>query len=135
MPKQRTSNKDLLEQAQQLEAEDRLPEAAGYYTKVITADPLNTHAYNRLMIIFRKQKEYRKELTVINKAIKTYEDSMRQEQQAWLKNNRKMARLSKALAHSLGLIDPKGKPLHEDRMVSTWRKRRELVTQKLKRST
>ncbi len=133
MPKQITSIKDLLEQAQQLEAESRLPEAAAHYSKAISADPLNTFAYNRLMIIFRKQKEYRKELTVINKAIKTYEDSLRQEQQAWLKNNRKMARLSKALAHSLGLIDPKGKPLHEDRMVSSWRKRRELVMGKLKK--
>jgi len=36
-------------------------------------DPLHTDAYDRLMIIYRKEKDYKKELSVINSGIKVFE--------------------------------------------------------------
>ncbi len=83
------------------------------------------------MIIYRKQKEYRKELSIINKAIKTHEDNLRQEQKQWVSANKKAARLSKNLATSLGLLTKKGLPVYEDKLVETWRKRKDLVAKKV----
>src|SRR5688500_17650564 len=64
----------LLKKASELERNGELDEAASLYEKIIKADPNRETAYNRLMIILRKQKEYKKELALINKGIKTFKD-------------------------------------------------------------
>lgn len=47
--------------------------AAKSYESILKKDDLNIHAYNRLMIVYRKLKEYKKEATLIRKAIAAYE--------------------------------------------------------------
>lgn len=121
---------ELMESARALEKDDSLDEAAELYSKVIAEDALHATAYDRLMIIYRKQKEYRKELQLINKAIKAVEDDLRAQQQQFTKTNRKAAKISHSLASKLGLVDKKGSPVYE-RELEKWRKRKQTVTKRL----
>lgn len=132
MPRRSVAHKDLIEQARQLESGGLTDDAIGYYRQVLKEDPLNNVAYDRLMVIYRKQKAYRKELAVINEAIKAYEGNIRSMQEQHTKGKRKAVQLSKSLAQSLGLADRKGAPVYEDRILATWRKRKETVAGKLK---
>jgi len=68
-------------------------------------------AYNRVMILYRKQKMYKKELSAIKKAINAYEKDILKDQQAWKKINGHTAELSQNLARALGLMDDKGLPM------------------------
>ena len=123
---------DLLEEGLSLEAEGDLKEAEKHYNIVLDKDSLNVTAYNRLMIIFRKQKEYRKELGTINKAIKSYEADAKSSIQE-RKLNSKIATLSRSLAKSLGLLTKSGIPVYINEDVDRWIKRREIVKKKLKK--
>lgn len=58
-----------IDDARQLEKEDRLPDAAEIYQKIVDRDPGNQAAVGRLLVIYRKLKEYKKEISVINGAI------------------------------------------------------------------
>lgn len=131
MPK-KESHKSLLERAHQQEAADDLPAAIKLYEEAIQNDPLTIAAYNRLMVIYRKQKEYKKELAVINQAIKALQANEDQVRKDWLKQNRKAAKLSQALAKSLGVMDAKGKMTQEDPVVTAWKKRKAVTTKRLK---
>jgi tetratricopeptide (TPR) repeat protein len=121
---------EMMASARALERADDLSEAGKLYSKIVAAAPLHVAAYNRLMIVYRKQKEYRKELQLINQAIKAYEDGLAERQQAWTKSNRKAAKLSKTLASKLGLVDKKGTPVYEQD-IERWRKRKQTVTKRV----
>ena len=54
-----------LDKAKDLEQQGELEKAAAAFEKVIKENPANELAYDRLMIICRKQKEFKKELDVI----------------------------------------------------------------------
>lgn len=84
------------------------------------------------MIIFRKQREYRKELSIINKAIKNYEA----EAKSSIKQrnlNSKNACLSWSLAKSMGLLTKSGIPAYLNEDVDSWFRRREIVKKRLKK--
>ena len=132
MTRSRVTVQDLLEEAIRLENEDDFNEAQKHYYIVLDKDSLNVTAYNRLMIIFRKQKEYQKELGIINKAIKSYEADAKSSIQE-RKLNSKIASLSKSLAKSLGLLTKSGLPVYINEDVDRWIKRREIVKKKLKK--
>ena len=59
-----------LDKAKAFEASTDTERAAAAYEKAIKDNPLNEYAYDRLMIIYRKNKEYKKENAVIARAIK-----------------------------------------------------------------
>ena len=44
-----------------------------YYQNILKKHPANQKAYERLLVLYRQQKEYKKELHVINMAIKIFE--------------------------------------------------------------
>lgn len=123
---------DLLEKALRLEGEGDLKEAEKHYDMVLDKDSLNVTAYNRLMIIFRKQKEYRKELAIIDKAVKNFEADAKSSIQS-RKLNSKVASLSRSLAKSLGLLTKSGMPVYINEDVDRWIKRLEIVKKKLKK--
>lgn len=75
------------------------------------------------MILYRKQKMYKKELSAIKKAINAYEKDILKDQQAWKKINGHTAELSQNLARALGLMADKGLPQYEDPQILAWRKR------------
>ena len=97
--------------------------------KIIKAHPTNDRAYNRLMVIYRKQKEYKKELTIINKAIKAFEEAVKKRKPDF---NKKVTSISKALLKATGLADEKGKNLHEPGEIGKWKKRKAVVLKKMK---
>ena len=132
MAPSRITVQDLLEEAIRLEGEGDLKEAEKHYNIVLDRDSLNVIAYNRLMITFRKQKEYQKELSIINKAIKSYEAEAKSSIQD-RKLNSKIASLSRSLAKSLGILTKSGMPVYINEDVDRWIKRREIVKKKLKK--
>jgi tetratricopeptide (TPR) repeat protein len=132
MARGRVTVHDLLEEAIWLEGEGDSKEAEKHYNIVLDRDSLNVTAYNRLMIIFRKQKEYQKELAIINRAIKSYEAEAKSSIQD-RKLNSKIANLSRLLAKSLGLLTKSGMPVYINEDVDRWIKRRKIVKKKLKK--
>jgi hypothetical protein len=112
------------------EVEGELEKAALVYQKVIRESKLNEAAYDRLMIIYRKQKEYKKEAEVIDQAIKEF--GTLYDHNARKNAGRKVAALSKALNTLTGLADKKGKTLYEPEPLGKWKKRKQFVEKKLK---
>nr|WP_295870284.1 hypothetical protein [uncultured Chitinophaga sp.] len=129
----RESHKSLIEKGHQLEKEGALDKAIQIYLTAVKKDPLNAAPYNRLMILYRKQKEPRKEMAIINEAIKAYEDNVKAEQSSWMKKNRKAAGISRELVKALGLTDKKGVPVNLPPQIVTWKKRKENLGHKLSR--
>ncbi|MDF2476181.1 MAG: hypothetical protein K0S24_1664 [Sphingobacterium sp.] len=121
-----------LKRARSLESDGCTEEAIKDYRAIITKDRLNVDAYNRLMVLFRKQKDYKKEHQIIKKALHAFEKEIKENQREWKKTNRKSADLSENLAKALGLLDNLGDPVYDDPQMMTWRKRLRVVEQKLK---
>src|SRR5438309_4708473 len=65
--------KETLADARAAEESQQYDTAAELYQQILKQDTLNQEAYNRLMIIYRKQKDKKKELSIINTAIKAYQ--------------------------------------------------------------
>jgi tetratricopeptide (TPR) repeat protein len=119
---------EILDRGRELESKGELEEAAAAYEKAIKAYPLNEMAYNRLMIIYRKQKDYKKELSVIRAGIKAFEE--KHNRAGAHASNKRITALSKALAKSTGLTDKKGRQLYEWEPVGRWNRRRMVVEKK-----
>lgn len=135
MAANKKSKKELLKEARSQELEGKTNEAIKSYSLVISKDPLEANAYNRLMILYRKLKEYKKELAIIKQAIGAYEKDIKDDQLTWKKANTKSAKLSLNLAKSMGLLNDKGLPVYEEPQIMTWRKRMETVQKKIKTLT
>lgn len=125
---------DKIDAAKQLEKEGNPEKAEKAYLKIIKDMPSVYEAYDRLLVIYRKQKAYRKELATVNKAIKAFESEFLGKQKQWIKENKATARLSKSLAEKLGVINKKGLPVAEDPLLEKWRKRKEVITKRLKKA-
>lgn len=121
---------DWLEKARELEQTGELQQAAKAYEQVIKADPVNELAYNRLMIVYRKEKEYKKELAVIKGGIRAFEDMYKAATRR--APDKKIMRLSKALLKATGLANKKGQLLYEPEPIGKWNKRKQLVEKRLK---
>jgi len=135
MATNKKSKKELLKEARSQELEGKTNEAIKSYSLVISKDPLEAKAYNRLMILYRKLKEYKKELDIIKQAIGAYEKDIKDDQLIWKKANTKSAKLSLNLPKSMGLLNDKGLPVYEEPQIMTWRKRMETVQKKIKTLT
>ena len=121
----------LLGKARQAEQSGELSEAADLYERITKQAPMEAVAYNRLMVYYRRQKNYKKELQVIRQAIAAYARHAQESHDAWLRRHKRAARLAKALVKSLGLTDRKGIPVIENRQLATWRKRLQVVRKRL----
>jgi len=134
MTKQSHALNDKIDAARQLEKEGNLRQAEKWYQKIIQTDAHAYEAYNRLLVIYRKLKMPRQELTIANKAIKAFETNIIEKQKQWIKENRAAARLSKSLAERLGMINKNGLPTRDDPIVTKWRKRKQLIAKRLKKN-
>ena len=121
--------KELFERARSFEAEGNYDKAIKYYTAIIKKKPMNEAAYNRLMILYRKLKEYQKEITVIDQAIEIFESEARSGDK---QVEGKIGKLSLSLGRLTGLIDKKGKSLYDPEPVASWKKRKQLAKKRLK---
>lgn len=82
-----------------LEKEGRIAEAIQVYEANIAGDCYPaTHSFDRLMILYRKQKDYASEIRVIKKAIEVFsKENLRRAEIAIKDNPRKEKAINKAL--------------------------------------
>ena len=66
--------KKIIEEADNAEKKEHIPLAIKDYEEAIKKDPLREKAYDRLMILYRKEKDYKSELRLINAGIKSFEN-------------------------------------------------------------
>lgn len=118
-----TNNDDLLHLASEHEKNDELEDAAALYLRYLKKIPGNENVYSRLMIIYRKQKEAKKELAIINQAIKTFENIFKKETR--VSPSRKAIEISKRLIKSLGQ--------NEREPLRKWKRRKILLEKQLKK--
>jgi tetratricopeptide (TPR) repeat protein len=119
---------DWITRATDLEKNGELDRAADAWLRVLKAHSLYVPAYDRLMIIYRKQKEYHKELKMINKAISVFKERFEKKKPAY---NKKITALSKALLKATGLGDKKGGSLYQLGELARWNKRKKLLQNRL----
>jgi tetratricopeptide (TPR) repeat protein len=123
---------ELLSEAKQAEQNEDISEATKLYERAIKQAPTDERAYNRLMIIYRKEKEYDAELKVIDKGIDAFTKLYQSKTKKVVGNDKEAVRLSNALIKSLGLKDKKGNDLIEHEPIATWKRRRAVVLKKIK---
>ena len=97
--------------------------------QLLKEQPSNEKAYDRLMVLYRKLKEPKKELKIINAAIKVFEEKYVKRQPGF---NKKIETISRALRKATGLADKKGNNLFEPGELTRWKKRKALLQSKMK---
>lgn len=119
--------KELLAKAKQAEEKENWSEAIKNYQEVVKQDPHYELPYDRLMVIFRKQKRYEDELKLINKGLKSFGDLYKKKSEKRSSKNKQLDKLSQALIRKAGL----GKNEFIPQPISKWLKRKEMVEKKL----
>ena len=122
----------ILQQAEAAEKNGDLALAEKLYKEQINQKTFNASVYTRLMIVYRKQKKYKEELEIINKALQHFKEYQNKKSSS-KSSNAAIKKLSKSLNKSLGLIDKKGNALYEPEPIPTWKKRKVTVEKKLKK--
>jgi hypothetical protein len=118
-------------EAQQAEKNNNLTRAIRLYEQNIKEDYADEVAFNRLMVIYRKQKDYIDELRVINRGIDVFRSTMEKHLERSLHrrgNLEKVAQLSKAIMKKSGV---KTEDLSYPDPIDKWLKRKKIVSEKL----
>ena len=121
--------KEIITNAKTAEDAGEPERAAELYEQALQQDKLNEYAYNRLMIIYRKLKNKKKELQVINSAIDGYEEFYASKKHT----TKSITTISNKLNKSFGLADKKGHALYRPEPIATWQKRKELLQKRMKK--
>jgi tetratricopeptide (TPR) repeat protein len=121
---------EYIKQAKEAENEGDIETAIKLYEKAIRQKPLIEQPYNRLMILYRKEKEYNKELKVIDKALEIFTHYY-DEKKASFKSSDKIVRLSKAILKSVSAGKKSGENNYPE-PVSRWLIRKKTVEKKIK---
>lgn len=123
--------------AAEAEAGGDMERAIRLYEKNIKRKIADSLPFQRLMVIYRKQKRYKDELRVINKGIEVFTGQVEKEQQRMMKrikNKSQLKRLSTVFGKRTGLMNKKGNDLYLPAPVDQWLKRKETVENKLKKA-
>ena len=121
--------KQTIKEAQQAEEKEDISLAIKDYEEAIQKNPLAERAYDRLMILYRKDKNYKKELQLINSGIKAFEKFYKSRKS----NSKKIADISKKLNRSFGFTDKKGNAVYDPEPIARWKKRKITVEKRLKK--
>jgi len=130
---EKPSYKALMEQAAEAEKNGDNDSAVELYQQAMKQSPSSEAPYQRLMILYRKAKEYKKELAVINNGIRSFKQQFQHKHKQSPLISTKAARVSKTLAKSLGLTDKKGNSIHTPEPILKWEKRKQLLLKKMKK--
>lgn len=125
------SYEELIAEAKEAEQDQDLDKAAKIYERAQKLEPQEELPYNRLMIIYRKQKQYENELKVIEKGISAFEKMYEKRTKKILNRRPQATRLSNALIKSLGLKDKKGNAIFKPEPIAKWMKRKQMVEKKI----
>ena len=120
--------KQAIEEAGEAEKKEEISTAINDYEEALKKDPLAEKAYDRLMILYRKEKDYKKELKLINAGIKAFEGFYKSKKTG----SRKIAEISKKLNRSFGFTDKKGNALYDPEPIARWKKRKLTVEKRIK---
>ena len=119
----------LIKEAREAEEEGEPNAAIELYEKAIRQKPVLEHPYNRLLVLYRKGKEYGKELKVINKALDVFRELYDKKKEAF-SGSGKVAQLSKAILKTVG--GNKKDYHYYPEPIPKWMKRKAVVEKKLK---
>jgi hypothetical protein len=117
--------------AREAEKDDDLNKAIRFYEQNIREDHADKFAFERLMIIYRKHKEYQNELRVIKRGIEVFQKKFKERVKHSLGrrvSDKKIEQLSNAIIKISG---QKKEALHFPDPVDKWLKRKEIVEKKL----
>jgi tetratricopeptide (TPR) repeat protein len=120
-----------MKEGKEAEENNELETAAKVYARAVKAEPHDEQPYNRLMIIYRKLQWYEEELKIIKKGIAAFEDLYQKKSERLFGKNKSVARLSDALARSLGQRGKKTEALYLPEPIPKWMKRQKVVEKKL----
>lgn len=123
------SIKKTIEEADEAEKKEDIFLAIKDHEEAIKANPLIEKGYDRLMILYRKDKDYKNELRIINTGIKSFEDFYRSRKTG----SKKIAEISKKLNRSFGFTDKKGNAVYEPEPIARWKKRKVTVQKRIKK--
>lgn len=123
------STTELMSAARELEEASRLTEAAGLYQQLVDTDPTNQQAVSRLLTLYRRLKEPKKELAVIQDALAAYAQKDKATQERWVNAHPQAAKASRAFLRSLG--GSSASSFGANAQVQRLQKRREIVEKKL----
>lgn len=118
---------ELTDRANEAEKSDT-SKAVELYNQILKKDDLQTHAYDRLMIIYRKEKNYEKELSIINSGIKAFEKFYKSQSGS---ASKKVSEISQKLNKAFNLVDKKGVALYNPEPIARWQKRKETVEKRI----
>ena len=122
---------ELIAEARQAEESNELEKAAKIYERALKSEPLEEQPYNRLMVIYRKLTWYEEELKIIKKGIAAFEELYQKKSEKLLGKNQSAARLSNALAKSLGQKGRNVEATYYPQPIPKWMKRQKVVEKKL----
>lgn len=115
------SGHDLMKQAKEFEKEDLAGKAITLYKRMIKMHYRRDLAFQRLMVIYRNLKEYKKEMEVIDEAIEAFSKIIFQTKKV---HNKKVELLSKKLTKLTGLADKKNEQIHQPQPIHGWQVRK-----------
>lgn len=117
----------LLQLGKEAEAAENWAAADKIYHRILQKQGSHLQAFQRLMIIYRKQKAYAKELSIINKAITAYNKLYEPKSS----HNKSVQRLSARINKAFGMTDRRGHSMYEPGPVAAWKKRKSVVEKRL----
>ena len=120
-----------------MKAEDAAPEPTDDYKRQVDAGALDPFPYDRLMITYRKEKQYKDELRVIERALRIFQEHFKRQQQGAVRGGKKSAlvkSLSQRISQKTGLTDKKGQQVYTPEPIARWLKRKETVEEKIRRA-
>jgi len=118
--------------AREAEEDGDVNKATRFYEQNIKEDYADKFAFERLMIIYRKEKEYKNELRVIKRGIEVFQQNFKERVKHSLARrvtDKKLEQLSNAIIKISG---QKKEELHFPDPIDKWLKRKEIVEKKLK---
>lgn len=122
---------ELILEAKEAEENEEPEKAAKIYERAIKMESHEEQPYNRLMIIYRKLTRYEDELKIIKKGIASFEELYQKKSERLLGKKQSVARLSNALAKSLGQKGKKTGSIYHPEPIQKWIKRQKVVEKKL----
>lgn len=118
--KEGESMADLRDKARDLEKGGDLMSAIKTYRRILKRDPHHIDTYNRIMILYRKQKMYAEEVETIDEAIRHFSEFYAPRSV----HNATVKRLSDRINKAFGMVDKKGRAVYEPGPIAAWKKRR-----------
>jgi hypothetical protein len=120
---------DWRDLAKEFEQNEDYAEAMEAYHQDVKENPGHENSWHRLMVLYRKERNYKKEWETITDAIAAFEKLYTPGGKK--AHGKKIETISKALMRSTGLTDRKGKPVYQPEPLGKWYRRRELLKKKM----